>query len=233
MAVSVIVVEDDQDLCEGICTFLAGSGVDVRGARNGAELDRAWSGRQADILVLDVNLPGESGFSIASRMRAAFPVGIIVLTARGLSDDRVTGAELGVDNYLVKPVAMRELLAVVRQLASRMAASPPVAGEAGVGGPEAWSINSLNWDLITPGGAAVRLTAGEFKLLSQLMAKPGALVAREEILAGLGKSALVETDRSLDSMLARLRRKVEAETGASLSVRSVRAVGYVFQAGVR
>ena len=117
---NVIVVEDDIDLRDSICAFLAAEGTDIRGVGDGTELDRIWADRPANILVLDLGLPGESGLAIAARMRRHSPVGIIMLTARAQAHDRIAGLECGADNYLVKPVVLSELAAAIGALARRL-----------------------------------------------------------------------------------------------------------------
>ena len=221
---NVIIVEDEVDLRGSMCAFLTASGFDVRGVDDAAGFDAAWSERPADILVLDVCLPGEDGFSIAARMRRASKVGIIMLTARSQADDRVTGLECGADNYLVKPVVMRELAAAVTGLARRLGP----ATEEEDGPPAAWAFDHLNWSLVAPNGKAVALTSAEFCLLHALSATPGVSVASDDIMVALGKAAIETNRRSLDAVLSRLRRKVEEQTGIRLPVKSVRSVGYVF-----
>lgn len=220
---TVIVVEDDLDLRDIMCTFLAIEGIDVRGVPDGPQLDRVWADRPADVLVLDVNLPGESGFAIAARMRVASRAGIIILTARAEAHDRIAGLECGADNYLVKPVELRELAAAVKGLARRLAADRQQAKPEPV-----WCFDLVNWTLVAPSGAEVALTTAEYCLLSRLVEEPGASVSSGDIMAALGKVAVETSRRSLDSVLSRLRRKVEEQAGLPLPVKAVRSVGYVF-----
>jgi len=224
---SVIVIEDEADLRNSVCAFLAGSGFDVRGAGAGDELTRIWAERPADILVIDVMLPGEDGFSIAARMRKQAPlVGIIMLTARGQAADRIAGLELGADNYLVKPLVLRELVAAIQGLARRMAAARPSREER----PATWSFDPLTWALTAPNGISVDLTTAEFCLIDVLAASPGQAVSADALLAASGKKADVHERRSLETILSRLRRKVETATGQPLPVKAVRTVGYTFAA---
>jgi two-component system, OmpR family, response regulator len=221
---SVIIVEDEVDLRDSMCAFLEASGFDVRGAGDGPGLDRLWAGRPANVLVLDVNLPGEDGYAIATRMRTAFGVGIIMLTARQRADDRITGFECGADNYLIKPVVLRELAAAVKGLSRRLGPPPPQENAL----PFVWSFDQVNWSLAAPNGVAVALTTAEFCLLNALATTPGVPVAGDDLLRALGKT-VIETNRSsLDSVLSRLRRKVEGQTGLPLPVKAVRSLGYVF-----
>lgn len=224
---SVIVIEDEDDLRSNMCAFLEASGFDVRGVGDGACLDQAWSDRPADLLVLDVNLPGEGGYEIAARMRKHSRVGIIMLTARARAEDRITGLECGADNYLIKPVVLRELAVAAKGLAKRLGVP-----EKDDGLLAAWSFDRINWSLTAPNRVAVALTTAELCLLSALLATPGVSVSSDNMMRALGKAVVDSNRRSLDSILSRLRRKVEEQTGLPLPVKSVRSVGYVFASPV-
>ncbi|EME67662.1 response regulator [Paramagnetospirillum caucaseum] len=231
--IKVMVVEDDPDLCGSICRYLSLVGMNVQRAGSGAEMDALLQDFAPDLLVLDVNLPGEDGFSIAARLRSASKVGIIMLTARGQLDDRVLGLTAGADAYLVKPVQFRELEAVIHSLTRRLNELPAEEKREGrEEGNQTWGFDAASWSLITPGGQRVPLTNAEFRVLQTLTQEPGASVARDDIAAALGKSVGGYDDRSIDAVMARLRRKVNAATGENLPVRAVRSVGYVFAAPV-
>ena len=229
--INVTVVEDDPDLCGSIVRYLTLVGMNITRAGSGAELDQVLTGFTPDLLVLDVNLPGEDGFSIAARLRSSSKMGIVMLTARGQLNDRVLGLTAGADAYLVKPVQFRELEAVIHSLTRRLRDAPPEekpdrSDEAG----RAWGFDAASWSLITPAGKQVPLTNAEYRVLQVLTAEPGASVARDEIASALGKSVGGYDDRSIDAVMARLRRKVTVATGENLPIRAVRSVGYVFAA---
>lgn len=231
--IKVLVVEDDPDLCGSICRYLSLVGMTVKSAGSAEQMDAQLAEFTPDLLVLDVNLPGEDGFSIAARLRSSSKVGIIMLTARGQLDDRVLGLTAGADAYLVKPVQFRELEAVIHSLTRRMNNAP--AEENREGREEAgqvWGFDASTWSLITPGGHRVPLTNAEYRVLQTLTQEPGASVARDDIAAALGKTVGGYDDRSIDAVMARLRRKVAQATGESLPVRAVRSIGYVFAAPV-
>jgi DNA-binding response OmpR family regulator len=231
--IKVMVVEDDPDLCGSICRYLSLVGMSVQRAGSGAEMDALFHEFSPDLLVLDVNLPGEDGFSIAARLRSSSKIGIIMLTARGQLDDRVLGLTAGADAYLVKPVQFRELEAVIHSLTRRL--GEPSVEERRDGRDDAsqtWGFDAASWSLITPAGHRVPLTNAEFRVLQTLTHEPGASVARDDIAAALGKTVGGYDDRSIDAVMARLRRKVSAATGENLPVRAVRSVGYVFAAPV-
>ncbi|CAA7618450.1 Response regulator [Candidatus Terasakiella magnetica] len=231
--INVIVVEDDPDLCGSICRYLSLVGMKVERAGSGLELDAVLTHFTPDLLVLDINLPGEDGFSIAARLRTSSKMGIVMLTARGQLDDRVLGLTAGADAYLVKPVQFRELEAVIHSLTRRLRDTPrDEAPEPRDEAIRSWSFDAGTWSLITPNGQQVPLTNAEYRVLQTLTAEPGASITREEIATALGKSVGGYDDRSIDAVMARLRRKVSTATGENLPVRAVRSIGYVFAAPV-
>ncbi|HEX7776520.1 MAG TPA: response regulator transcription factor [Parvibaculum sp.] len=226
--IRVIVVEDEADLRESIVIFLNKAGMDARGAADGRALDATLAERAADILVLDVNLSGENGFSLAVRHRAQANIGIIMLTARSQTDDQIVGLASGADSYLLKPLDLRVLEATIRNLAHRLSGVDADAQERQrVLG---WGFDPATWLLTAPNGISVELSASEQKVLSVLASTGGEPASREAILAALGKSGFESDDHSLNAMLTRLRRKVETASGMDLPIRAIRTVGYAFTA---
>ena len=241
----IAVVEDEAPLRTDLVEYLSACGHDVTGCGDGKELDQCLDSRAVDIIILDVNLPGEGGFSIAGRLRSHSEVGIIMLTARGLNVDRVVGLEVGADVYMVKPVELRELEAQVRTLSRRMrAAQMPshatgfmdVDGEGMPGATSMqateWIYDQLTWTLISPDGKSIKLTGNERVFVSLLVTRPGEPVSRDEIFRALGKRGWDPADRSVDSMVRRLRAKGEETFGRVLPIESVHSIGYAFAAPV-
>ncbi|MGE5503364.1 MAG: response regulator transcription factor [Actinomycetota bacterium] len=226
----IAVVEDEAALRADLVEYLAGCGHQVVGCEDGAALDRAIAERPVDILILDVNLPGEDGFSIAGRLRERSEIGIIMLTARSLGIDKVVGLEIGADVYLVKPVDLREIEAQVRTLSRRLKLAPAGATAAPRAGE--WRFDSLGWTLMSPDGAALKLTANERTFVSLLVARPGEAVSRQQLFSALGKRHWNPEDRSVDSLVRRLRAKAEEAFGRPLPVEAVHGVGYAFTAPV-
>lgn len=236
----IAVVEDEAHLRGDLVEYLGACGHEVEGCADARELDALLARRGVDILILDINLPGEGGFSIASRLRAQSEVGIIMLTARGLNVDRVVGLEVGADVYLVKPVELRELEAQVRSLARRLrlAPPPPAAAATPSADPPAapapaaalprWTFDQLAWTLTAPDGRAVKLTGNERVFVTLLVAQPGEPVSRDAIFRALGKRGWDPADRSVDSMVRRLRAKGVELLGQPLPIESVHGIGYAF-----
>ncbi|MBP2231466.1 DNA-binding response OmpR family regulator [Azospirillum agricola] len=236
----IIVVEDEADLRDDLVEYLDRCGFEVRGASSGVELDGLLESHGADVIVLDINLPDEDGFSVARRVRAASQAAIIMLTARSSLIDRVIGLELGADVYLVKPVDFREIEAQIKALVRRIQkGAAPVAVSASAPGlasvaetKKSWQFDDVEWRIQPPEGPAVPLTATEYKFLALLVVAPGEPVSRQDISIALTGRDWDPYSRSIDSLVRRLRIKVEERTGCALPVQAVHGVGYAFVGAV-
>ncbi|MBP2227567.1 DNA-binding response OmpR family regulator [Azospirillum agricola] len=244
-APTIVVVEDENSLRSDMIEYLANCGFDAVGARNGIELDRILGERTASVVILDVNLPDEDGFKIAARLRDTQGAGIIMVTARSSTVDRVVGLEIGADAYLVKPVELRELEAQVKSLLRRLSERaaetpsplPPAASaetQGADGGDEArWTLDPTEWSLTSPAGARISLTSMEMKLTSLLAGQARKPATRDQISQALYSRRWNPEDRSIDTVVGRLRHKVEGAIGGTAPLKSVHGVGYVFSAPIR
>src|SRR5580704_7211417 len=240
-AARVIVVDDEPDLRSMIAEYLGKQGFAVRAAGGGRELDAHLAADFADLLILDVNMPGEDGFAIARRMRAKSAVPIMMLTAADDIVDRVVGLEIGADDYLTKPFDLRELLARVRALLRRIArpvvanpaveAAEPPAPQADSGSKVRFGHLLLDLDahrLVQSDGTELALTTTEFNLLAAFARHPNRVLSREQLLdlaQGRGDDSF---DRSIDIRIARIRRKVEPDPERPQTIKTVRGAGYIF-----
>ncbi|MBK3732939.1 DNA-binding response OmpR family regulator [Azospirillum brasilense] len=239
-AVTIVVVEDEASLRRDMIEYLRSCGFDAVGAKNGRELDEQIASRPVSLVVLDVNLPGEDGFKIATRLRENPAIGIIMVTARGSTVDRVVGLELGADAYLVKPVEMRELEAQAKALLRRLETSnaaiatpaPQPSGQPSAD-EASWVLDATAWALTSPAGVRVSLTSMEMKLVSLLAGQARQPATRDQISVALYNRRWNPDDRSIDTVVGRLRHKVENAIGETAPVKSVHGVGYVFSAPVR
>ncbi|MFD1623057.1 response regulator transcription factor [Azospirillum griseum] len=238
---TIIVVEDENSLRSDMVEYLGKCGFETVGARSGSEMDQLLSQRSVSIIVLDVNLPNEDGFKIASRLRDSHGVGIIMVTARGTTVDRVVGLEIGADAYLVKPVELRELEAQVKSLLRRLGerAGDSVTSSLSPSDPTAegdeprWLLDPTEWALTSPSGVRISLTSMEMKLTSLLAGQARKPATRDQISQALYNRRWNPEDRSIDTVVGRLRHKVEAAIGGAAPLKSVHGVGYVFSAPVR
>lgn len=224
--ICVLVIEDDDDLRDTLCRYLRAIGITVHGLPSAEGLDDHLARHPSDVIVCDVNLPGENGFSIVARLRLATKAGVVMLTARGLEEDRMLGLSLGADCYLVKPVNLRELELVIRNLHRRLTDSPLAQPEAV--SQEHWVFDSARWTLTAPNGKAAQLSMAESRFVECLVARAGSVVTREELLVALGRPNLEAYSRNLDVTISRLRRKIETLCEMKLPVTSARGMGYAF-----
>lgn len=224
--ITVVVVEDDEDLRDEVIDFLTALGIAARGVGSGAALDRALVEEPADAVVLDLALPGEDGTSIARRLRAEAPsIGIVMVTSRAGLEERVLGYETGADVYLVKPVDLPELVAAIRATTRRLDRGGTAAGTRPA---LAWTLDPGTWRLSAPSGVSVELTRAEMQVLEMLSEQPGQPVSREAIARHMGKSPEAGDLRYVDAIVSRLRRKINDTLGWDAPIRTAHARGYRF-----
>jgi DNA-binding response OmpR family regulator len=215
----VVIVEDNEELCEELLFQLEVEGFLVRCAHDAVELDILLSLEPFDILVLDLNLPGEDGFSIARRLCNQQQRGIIILTARDDIDDKLRGLEDGADIYLVKPIDRRELAACIKALHRRLLAIDPTGS--------GWTFNSVNRILFSPDGRQLGLTAQEQLVLTLLIEKPNNGCSRLELVKGLGIEFMRSPEGRTNTVISRLRQKLTA-FDPELRIVSWRNKGYSY-----
>lgn len=226
----IIVVDDEPDLREMLADYLTLQGFHVRQAGDGAELARRLAEGGADLLILDVNMPGEDGFSIARGLRAAGSrVGILMLTAAHDVPSRIQGLDGGADDYLVKPVELRELLARARSVLRRIEAEPSPQGQA----RRRFRFGRCELDLeahrlTDEAGAEVPLTAMEYDLLAAFARHPHQVLSRDRLAELAHSRPLAPGDRSIDIRITRLRHKLEPDPANPTALRTVRGEGYVY-----
>ncbi|MCP5150377.1 MAG: response regulator transcription factor [Ectothiorhodospiraceae bacterium] len=229
-AATILLVEDDERLRRTLARFLAREGYLVREAGSGTEMRSRLRAERADLVILDLLLPGEDGFTLARELRATTDLGIIILTGKGETVDKVVGLELGADDYVTKPYDERELLARVRTVLRRTrkdeSASPSI--RARIARFEGWCLDIEAYQLLSPGGLSVHLTSNEFQLLTALVTRPNRVLSRGEILDLVAGRDWTPMDRSIDVLVGKLRKKIEPDPRNPTLVRTVRGAGYKF-----
>jgi DNA-binding response OmpR family regulator len=218
----LLIVDDDHELCSMLMEYLGPEGFSTEAVGTGsAALERVGRGG-LDLVVLDVMLPELSGFEVLRRLRALSRIPVIMLTARGEEVDRVIGLELGADDYLAKPFSPRELVARVRAVLRRMAVEPqPVTGTVSWG-PLKLDLRARRAQVE---GQDLELTAAELRILELLVRADTRTVSRDELMQQALGRRLLPTDRSLDTHVSNLRRKLGKLTDR-ITVLSVRGSGY-------
>lgn len=239
LASSILIVDDDQRLRRMLSRFLFREGYQVREAGNAEEMRRALAVRPADLILLDLMLPGEDGLSLARELRATSDVAIVMLTGKGSTVDKVVGLEVGADDYVTKPYDERELLARIRTVLRRSAGAyrsgapggaPNTPGRiAHFGG---WSVDLVSHEVTSPRGDRIDITGNEFQLLTSLLTRPQRALSRQEILDLVFGRDWSPNDRSIDVLVAKLRRKLEDDSKHPQVIKTVRGLGYKFTAEV-
>jgi two-component system, OmpR family, phosphate regulon response regulator OmpR len=214
----LLLVDDDDRIRELLKRYLVQAGARVSAASDAAGARRLLESFDFDLLVLDVMMPKEDGFSLAETVRRGSNVPILLLTARGMPEDRIRGLSIGADDYVAKPFEPAELALRINAILRR-GAQRAVSQEAARFGP--FVFNSARGELARE-GAAVRLTEAEVTMLRVLVARNGEPISRED----LAKRTSAGMERSVDVQVTRLRRKIEADPRAPVFLQTVRGVGY-------
>lgn len=235
----VLVVDDDRDIRELLAGYLERQGMRVDTAAGGAELRRQMARAAPDLIVLDLNLPGEDGLELCRELRAkGSNVPVIMLTARADPIDRVVGLEIGADDYVPKPFEPRELAARIRTVLRRAGGvSPP---ERATPAPSAesrlafagWTLDVPARQLIAPEGTVVMLTSGEFRLLRVLVENAGRVLSRDQLLTLTQGREAAPFDRSVDLHVSRLRAKLRDDARVPQLLKTIRNEGYTLAAAV-
>ena len=224
----ILVVDDDEKIRTLLTRYLENENLQVLAAESGTAMDRIMEQEGADLVVLDLMLPGEDGLSIARRLKADTAIPIIMLSARGEDTDRIIGLEVGADDYLPKPFNPRELLARIRAVLRRPQQQQNEEDDAS----QLYSFGDFEMDRETQrlvkNGQEIDLTTGEFTLLETLVQHPNRVLSRDQLvdlIKGYDRSPF---DRSIDVRVTRLRRKIEEDPSHPVFIRTVWGKGYLF-----
>lgn len=230
----LLVVDDDHDIRTMLAEQLGKSGYLVSTAGNGQEMRRVLERERVDLIILDLNLPGDDGLTLCRDLRARSSTPVIMLTARSEPIDRVLGLEMGADDYLAKPFEPRELLARVRNVLRRthslpMTLEPINAGRAVFGD---WTLDLQKRHLVDAKGRVVVLSGAEFRLLRVFVMHPNRVLTREQLVALSSGRAYDGQQRAIDLQVSRLRHKLGDDQAASPLIKTVRNEGYVLATAV-
>jgi DNA-binding response OmpR family regulator len=227
MSAMILVVEDDRRIAALIVKNLEAAGFACLAVHDGDAALREFARAQPALIVLDLMLPGLGGLEITRRIRRESGVPILMLTARSSEGDKVLGFEVGADDYLTKPFSTLELTARVRALLRR--ASPTAPEQRIVRGD--LSVDPARREVLR-GGTPVELTTLEFDLLHFLASRPGRIYSREALMDHVWGHGRVVDDRSIDSLVSRVRRKVETDPARPRYIQTVWGAGYRFAEGL-
>jgi len=234
--VHLAVLDDEVEITRMLANYLGQQGFRVTQVHSGPQLLDLFASDPPALVLLDVGLPGEDGFSIARRLREHWRCGLVIVSGRGDAIDKVVGLEVGADDYVTKPFDLRELLArvkaVLRRLSPDSAAAPTATAARDVLRFAGWQLDFAGRRLTDSAGTEVALTSGEFELLSVLARHPGRVLSRDFLLEQTRGREAGPYERTVDVQIGRLRRKIEHNAEEPQIIKSVRGAGYIFVAPV-
>lgn len=230
----VLVIDDDVELCSLVSRFLVREGFQIDAVNGGAQgIEKALSGDYA-LVVLDVMMPEMSGFDVLRRIRAESAMPVLMLTARGDALDRVLGLEMGADDYLSKPFSPPELAARIRAILRR---AKPASPSTQTGAPSTITIGDIELDsgarVVRNGHRLLTLTSVEFDLLEALMRAAGQVVNREKLTRDILGREFSPFDRSIDTHVCNLRKKIGPLEDGTDRIKGVRGIGYLYALPIR
>ena len=222
----LLIVDDDERIRVLLQKFLMRNGFLVTGARDAAHARRILSGLDFDLIVMDVMMPGETGIALTRSLRETSATPILLLTAKGETEDRIAGLEAGADDYLAKPFEPKELLLRINAILRRM---PEARGESTR--PKVLHLGAIRYDIergeLWQGDDLIRLTATENQLMRIFAATPGEAVSRQKLVEDLGRDGGQAQERAVDVQITRLRRKIEPNPKQPQYLQTVRGEGYM------
>jgi two-component system OmpR family response regulator len=241
----IAILDDEPDITALLGTYLRSHGYRVSELHRGGQLMALMREDAPSLVLLDLGLPGEDGLTIARQLRemgAAATLGLIIVSGRGDAVDRVVGLEIGADDYITKPFDLRELLARVKAVLRRTEGPTPAGNSAPITAGQGGRSDGLHFAGFTlelgarclrgPDGQEVALTGGEFDLLTVFAQHPGRVLSRDFLLEKTRGREAAPFDRSIDVLVGRLRRKLEADPQQPQVLKSVRTAGYILVATV-
>ncbi|MDI4635044.1 response regulator transcription factor [Pelomonas sp. V22] len=231
VAAHIAIVDDEPDITQLLSSYLQAHGFRITALHSGHALMQLMRSDAPALVLLDLGLPGEDGFSIARQLREHWRCGLVIVTGRGDAIDKVVGLEVGADDYVTKPFDLRELLARVKAVLRRLQPAEPAA-EAPPPSGERLAFAGFQLDvparrLRSPEGQEVLLTSGEFDLLLAFAQHPGRVLSRDFLLEHTRGREAGPFDRTIDVQVGRLRKKLEPEAETPQIIKSVRGAGYI------
>jgi two-component system OmpR family response regulator len=230
----ILIVDDHREIRDLVSRALSKEGFRVSVAADGRAMRKTLADSRIDLILLDLMLPGEDGLSLCRSLRAESHIPIIMLTAKGDEVDRVIGLEMGADDYLPKPFGSRELIARIRAVLRR--SQEPPSAKLGTRPKryhfDRWQLDMGTRELLREDGVTLPLSTGEFDLLIVLVERPQRVLSRDQLLDLARGRAANAVDRSIDTQVSRLRRKLEQDPSDPKIIKTVWGGGYMFPAAV-
>ncbi len=230
----ILIVDDQQDIRELLQRFLTDHNYRASTAENGASMKKILADAHIDLIVLDLMMPGEDGLTLCRNLRAKSNIPVIMLTAMGEETDRIIGLEMGADDYLAKPFNPRELLARIKAVLRRSDSIPDHLPQQAAEQLHflGWTLNPGSRELIDPEQVLVPLSTAEFTLLMAFVMRPGRVLNRDQLLDLARGRETHAFDRAIDTLVSRLRRKLDDDPKNPQIIKTIRGDGYMFAANV-
>lgn len=225
----ILVVDDDEDIRNLLKEYLEKNGFVVVTAADGQQMRQYWPHERLDLIVLDIMMPGDDGFTLCKEVRARSRVPIIMLTAGSDETDRIIGLELGADDYVGKPFNPRELLARIKAVLRRYDETPdssPLDARQRLRFGQ-WLLDLTNRELTDPDGIAHSLNGADFNLLRLFVSRPGEVLSRDDLSNELRGRDSSPFDRSIDVQVSRLRSRLHDDGKSPQLIKTVRGAGYI------
>lgn len=233
----ILIVDDDREIRELLAAYLQKNGMRATVAANGRQMRSTLEENQIDLIVLDLMMPGEDGLTLCRELRAGRwrAVPVLMLTARDEEADRIVGLEMGADDYLTKPFAVRELFARIRSVLRRARMLPPnfQAKESGqflAFGD--WKLDTSGRHLLSRDGTMVALSGAEYRLLRVFLDHPKRVLTRDQLLNLTQGRDAEAFDRSIDLLVSRLRQRLSDDPRGPQYIKTLRSEGYIFSSSV-
>ena len=233
-AVHIAILDDEVDITQLLANYLQGHGYRVTQLHNGRALVALMPDDPPALVLLDLGLPGEDGFTIARQLREHWRCGLVIITGRGDSIDKIVGLEVGADDYVTKPFDLRELAARIKAVLRRIAPVEAAAPRMAMSGAAPRTLRFAGWELdidarrlVSPQGGEVTLTTGEFDLLCTFAKHAGRVLSRDFLLEQTHRREAGPFDRTVDVQVGRLRKKLSDDGDDPKIIKSVRGAGYI------
>ena len=237
----ILVVDDDPDVRAIVERCLSGAGYTVTLCADGRSFTESLEQGGIDLVIVDLMLPDADGLMLTRGLKERSDIGVVILSGRGDTTERIIGLEIGADDYVAKPFEPRELLARVRSVLRRVnnvAAKPetappaPADSDARAYSFDGWRLDTSGMTLTSPDGATVPLSSGEFKLLRAFVEHPNRVLSRDQILDWTHDRDSPAFDRAVDIVVGRVRKKIEPDARQPRYIKTIRNAGYMFSAKV-
>jgi two-component system OmpR family response regulator len=230
---NILLVEDDQEISRMLVDTLSENGLSATAASSATQIDRLIGDHGIDLILLDVMLPGEDGFTVCRRLRMISSVPIIMLTALGQDVNRIRGLDIGADDYVTKPFNSEELLARIRAVLRRACLKgTPITARARALRFAGWRVDPTERQLYSPNGVRITTTSAEMDLLLAFCRNSGCVLSRDQLLELTYGGLAGPIERSIDVHVSRIRQKIEHDPRDPMFIKTVRLGGYIFTPAV-